>query len=419
VRRLVCFAEAVFSGTATVEGVTGRRADAHEARALLEAPAPDALPVLVDPEARSLEALAPAVLVEGRMLKRRGDVTPDRARLVIGIGPGLAAPRDVHAVVETQRGPTLGCVIWDGTAQADTGTPAAIAGVGEGRVLRAPCAGRFRGEVAIGALVRAETTVGAVDETPVVAPISGRIRGLVAPGLEVEAGMKLGDIDPRGQVDPARISDKARAVAAGVLEAVCVGLRTLALAALAAGLLQAPSAWAGKTLPPPPLPVEHKHPSGAFTFRTPEGWTVKPVEGIPGAVDAAGNGVIVRFHYREGEIGYDSLHVECMLERLAPAFDMVPQVKYEYDFLSGDLGSRRALDSAFVVTYDHPIDGQTQWRQRNLTLVGSGQSICFITYVPVPLWKKNKSLRVLVDAVLGSVTFPGPEGALTPPPSPR
>jgi len=48
---------------------------------------------------------------------------------------------------------------------------------------------------------------------------------LIADGVVVELGDKLGDVDPRGRaVDPARISDKARAVAAGVLEAVTLGL---------------------------------------------------------------------------------------------------------------------------------------------------------------------------------------------------
>ena len=45
-------------------------------------------------------------------------------------------------------------------------------------------------------------------------------------GVTVEAGTKIGDIDPRGPlIDPARISDKGRAVAAGVLEAVLLALR--------------------------------------------------------------------------------------------------------------------------------------------------------------------------------------------------
>jgi xanthine dehydrogenase accessory factor len=55
----------------------------------------------------------------------------------------------------------------------------------------------------------------------VVAGVGGLLRGLVADGVPLREGAKLGDIDPRGPaIDPAAISDKARAVAAGVLEAV-------------------------------------------------------------------------------------------------------------------------------------------------------------------------------------------------------
>jgi xanthine dehydrogenase accessory factor len=47
------------------------------------------------------------------------------------------------------------------------------------------------------------------------------VRGIVADGVSVEAALKVGDIDPRGAVvDPARISEKGRAIAAGVLEAI-------------------------------------------------------------------------------------------------------------------------------------------------------------------------------------------------------
>jgi xanthine dehydrogenase accessory factor len=68
--------------------------------------------------------------------------------------------------------------------------------------------------------------VGTVDGEPVAASIPGLLRGLMADGVAVERGAKLGDIDPRGPlIDPARISDKARAVAAGVLEAILLHLR--------------------------------------------------------------------------------------------------------------------------------------------------------------------------------------------------
>ena len=160
-----------------------------------------------------------------------------------------------------------------------------------------------------------------------------------------------------------------------------------------------------KPVAPPPLPVEHKHPAGALTFRTPEGWKVETPPDNPEMVNAAGDGVVVRFIYRDGDHGYDSLHGACMLERLAPAMEMQPVVQYEYDYVGGLIGSRRALDSAFVVTYDAPIFGATQWRQRNVTIVGDGVSLCAITFAPAPLWKKSAPTRALLDAVLGSVTL--------------
>jgi len=176
----------------------------------------------------------------------------------------------------------------------------------------------------------------------------------------------------------------------------------LAVASLAS---LAPVAVAGKQLPPPPLPAQHRHLSGGFAFRTPEGWKVDSPAESPEVLNAAGDGVVVRFVYRAGENGYDSLHGACMLERLAGAMDMDPVVRYEYDFVGGLIGDRRALDSAFVVTYDKPILGQRQWRQRNVTIVGNGSSLCAITYAPLPLWKKSAPTRALLDAVLGSVTF--------------
>ncbi len=138
---------------------------------------------------------------------------------------------------------------------------------------------------------------------------------------------------------------------------------TLLLAAVSVVSL-APTAVAGKQVPPPPLPAQHRHLSGGFAFRTPEGWKVDSPPENPEVVNAAGDGVAVRFVYRDGESGYDSLHGACMLERLAGAMDMDPVVRYEYDFVGGVIGDRRALDSAFVVTYDKPILGQRQWTFR-------------------------------------------------------
>jgi xanthine dehydrogenase accessory factor len=222
---MVSFATALLEGAVRVEGVEGRRwpdaeLDLAEGLAFV--------PVLVDPEADAVARLRPDVLVDGRMLKRAPGTSVAQAPLVIGLGPGFAAGVDAHAVVETQRGPSLGRVLWSGPAEADTGVPSPVLGVTEARELRAPASGTFRAVKAIGDLVQAGDVLGRVGEAPVQAEAAGIVRGLVADGVAVAAGIKLGDIDPRGAaVDPAAVSDKARAVAAGVLEAILVGASRL------------------------------------------------------------------------------------------------------------------------------------------------------------------------------------------------
>ncbi len=166
--------------------------------------------------------------------------------------------------------------------------------------------------------------------------------------------------------------------------------------------------WAGKApkLAPPDLPREHVCPSKAFSFRTPADWTVESSGTSPEVVQAQGDSVVVRFLHRGQEVGFDGLHVDCMQERLGGSpLQAEPQVEYEYDFVGGRIGARRALDSAFRVRYDLPILGFREWRQRNITLVGEGESLCVIAYCPMKLWKKSPETRALLDGVLASITL--------------
>src|SRR6185295_6906379 len=101
-------------------------------------------------------------------------------------------------------------------------------------------------------------------------------------------------------------------------------------AVLAAALLAFAPPLAAKSPPPIQLDSEHTHPSGAFTFRTPQAWSVETDAQDPMTVQAWGDGVIVRFVYRQGDVGYDTLHVDCMMKRLASPFDISPEIRYEY-----------------------------------------------------------------------------------------
>jgi hypothetical protein len=174
-------------------------------------------------------------------------------------------------------------------------------------------------------------------------------------------------------------------------------------AAVLATLLLPALAGARDKSAAPPLADVHVNPSATVRLRTPAGWKAESRSGQPEVLEVRGDGLIVRVLRREGELGLDSLHVECMLVRLAGAMETSPQVEYEYDFVGGNVGDRRGLDSAFVVHYDAPVDGYADWRQRNLTLVGHGESLCVIGYAPAPVYKKSKSARNLLKAVLESV----------------
>jgi xanthine dehydrogenase accessory factor len=219
VRRTVAFAEAIFAGETLVEGIRGVRGDTlAEAEQAL---ARESIPVLVDPAALVVRQVHPTVVVDGVMAKRNLGTTLDDAPVVIGLGPGFVAGRDVHAVVETQRGHYLGRMILDGSAQPDTGVPGNIGGYTRERVLRAPAAGRMSQPRPIGERVEAGDTVGWVADQPVQTAIAGTLRGLVREGLTVSAGMKVGDVDPRAeQAHCFTVSDKSLAIAGGVLEAV-------------------------------------------------------------------------------------------------------------------------------------------------------------------------------------------------------
>ena len=151
--------------------------------------------------------------------------TPARLKatppLVIGLGPGFRAGRDVHFVIETNRGHHLGRVIEEGEAQPDTGIPGDISGYTWERVLRAPVGGRFLGKKRIGDRIAKGEVVAEVGGVPLKATISGVLRGILHDGLAAEPNMKVGDVDPRAARESClTVSDKARAIAGGVLEAI-------------------------------------------------------------------------------------------------------------------------------------------------------------------------------------------------------
>jgi len=219
VRRTVAFGEAVYETEVLVEGIRARRAD--DVAAARSAIAQGKIPVLVDPETRCLAELAPAVLVDAIMAKSNTGTHLTDAPVVVALGPGFIAGVDCHVVVETNRGHRLGRAIYQGSAEPDSGEPGLIGGKTWERILRAPVDGVVDSRAAIGERVEEGQTVAKVADRSVVALTGGVLRGLVRSGTTVPAGLKIGDVDPR--IEPSHcflISEKAFAIAGGVLEAI-------------------------------------------------------------------------------------------------------------------------------------------------------------------------------------------------------
>ena len=223
IRRTICFSEAIRNGTAKVEDAIGSLAETvSDIQLILDR---NEIAVIADPSASIISLLKPEVVVDAIIAKSNLGTKITDAPVVIGVGPGFTAGIDCHAVVETQRGHYLGKVILKGSAAPNSGIPGNISGFTSERILRAPIDGKFNEYRHIGDNVLAGETVAYVDQEPVIAQISGTIRGLLPSGTTVTRGLKSGDIDPRCNLEHCyTVSDKARAIGGGVLEAILMFL---------------------------------------------------------------------------------------------------------------------------------------------------------------------------------------------------
>lgn len=233
VRRTVAFSPAVYLGKAQVEDVTGVLCRSMEE--ICAAMETEQIAVVVDESAAIRERLQPDVVVDAILAKKNLGTRITDAPLVIGVGPGFTAGEDCHCVVETKRGHFIGRCIWEGSAIPNTGVPGNIGGYTVERIIRASADGIFEGCVKIGDRVEAGAVVGycipdqsqekykpgTAGRIPVHAQIAGVVRGLLQDGVSVKKGMKSGDVDPRCETEHCfTVSDKARAIGGGVLEAI-------------------------------------------------------------------------------------------------------------------------------------------------------------------------------------------------------
>ncbi|HEU5002941.1 MAG TPA: xanthine dehydrogenase [Actinomycetota bacterium] len=220
-RRGMAFTDAVFDGSATLEGVEARRVD--DPAGLVAALAGRAwVPVCVADLEAVLAAVPAAVLVDARMRKR---ATPQAqiglAPLTIGVGPNFVAGQTTDLVIETSWGDQLGTVITAGRSLDLAGEPRTYGGHARDRFVYAPAGGVFRTGHNIAEVVEAGEVIATLDGAELVAPLPGILRGLVHDGVTIAAGTKCIEVDPRG--DPAfvrGIGERPGAIARGVRAAI-------------------------------------------------------------------------------------------------------------------------------------------------------------------------------------------------------
>ena len=218
-----------------MEGVTAERIYTAQKQAVEEVLQRGRIPLLVDPDGRSIEILKPDVVVDAIIAKKNLGTYKEMAPLVIGIGPGFVAGKDVHLVVESMRGHNLARILETGSALANTGIPGNIGGYTKERVIHAAAEGYMKNLHQIGDVVRKGEKIARIYEqmspegvfsgrfVSVEATIPGVLRGLIREGYHFQKGFKIADIDPRESelANCFTISDKASSIGGSVLEAVC------------------------------------------------------------------------------------------------------------------------------------------------------------------------------------------------------
>jgi xanthine dehydrogenase accessory factor len=97
-----------------------------------------------------------------------------------------------------------------------------IGGYTKERVLYATATGTIEVVQDIGSQVTKGDLVARIGKAELGAPITGLVRGMIRNHATVAEGLKIGDIDPRidEKVNCYTISDKARCISGGVLEAL-------------------------------------------------------------------------------------------------------------------------------------------------------------------------------------------------------
>lgn len=221
IRRTVCFGEAMRTESIIIENIKAVRSDINCYKEILN---DGNIPIFTD-SVDLFTHLNPDIYIDARMMKVEVSNRRNSEYFTIGLGPGFIVGKNCDSVIETMRGHNLGKVLWNGFAKKNTGVPGEIGGESSKRVIHSECDGKVKWIVNIGDIVDSSQLIGTINNLEIKSKIAGLVRGLISSKVDIKEGMKIADIDPRGeQIDYMTISDKARNIGRGALEAILTHL---------------------------------------------------------------------------------------------------------------------------------------------------------------------------------------------------
>jgi xanthine dehydrogenase accessory factor len=221
-RRGMAFTDAVFDGSAKLDGVFACKIDTLDCIVGF-ASGRLFIPVVTEVFEGALAAAPWHILVDARMRKRAvPECQRGLAPLTIGLGPGFIAGQTIDVAIETAWGDQLGRLIDCGSPSPLAGEPQSIAGIGRERIVYAPCDGIWHTRRSIGDAVESGQLIGWIGQVPTMSPLTGTLRGITRDGVPCSQGTKIVEVDPRPSHEAVYrgLCERPRRIAVGVIEAI-------------------------------------------------------------------------------------------------------------------------------------------------------------------------------------------------------
>jgi len=224
-RRGVCFSEAAIDQKKEVHGVTCEKAESS-VDSVNSIWSRNNIPLLIVSCDEVINEIKPDIVIDGIMAKKNTGTSIEQAPLVISLGPGFYAGKDVHYAIETNPNiPDLGKIIEEGFAEEHTGIPTNVLGKTLERLLNSPGTGTLNVIKDVGDPVQKGEIFGHVGDKKLISPLSGFVWGLIRTPADVKEGQKLGDIYPGEDRNVCfEITRQAKLIGKSVRDAILKGI---------------------------------------------------------------------------------------------------------------------------------------------------------------------------------------------------